>query len=101
VPKGAPLMSRRCALCGKPITRADRANAHHPRPRSEGGTATVPVHERCHRAHHANNGDFARWGRQGGLLSSLDMHFLFTLKNVRSSPTTAAARSIVRLYINA
>ena len=91
----------RCALCQGPITTKDRANAHHPRPRSEGGTETVPVHERCHRAHHSANGDFARWGRQGGLISSLDMHWLFTRKNVSASPTTAAARAPVRLYIHA
>ena len=40
-----------CALCGRPL--GTRTEWHHPVPRAEGGTVTVPVHPLCHRAIHA------------------------------------------------
>jgi hypothetical protein len=41
-----------CALCGRPL--GSRVEWHHPLPKSEGGTVTVPVHPICHRAIHAH-----------------------------------------------
>ena len=41
-----------CALCGR--TLGTRVEWHHPVPKSEGGTNTVPVHPICHRAIHAH-----------------------------------------------
>lgn len=40
-----------CALCGRPL--GQRVERHHVIPKSEGGTATVPVHPICHRTIHA------------------------------------------------
>ena len=41
-----------CALCARPL--GSRVEWHHPVPKSEGGTVTVPVHPICHRAIHAH-----------------------------------------------
>lgn len=51
-----------CALCGRPL--GARVEWHHVVPRSEGGTATVPLHPICHRAIHAaaDNPTLARAG---------------------------------------
>lgn len=43
---------------------------HHTTPRSENGAETVAAHKRCHAKHHSLNGDFQRWGRQGGLVTA-------------------------------
>lgn len=50
----------RCALCGRPL--GARTEWHHVRPKSEGGTATAPLHPICHRAIHAavGNAELAR-----------------------------------------
>lgn len=44
-----------------------RTEWHHPRPKSEGGRITVPVHPICHRALHASftNKELARLEREG------------------------------------
>lgn len=55
-----------CDKCRKPIQKG-QLQWHHPIPQSEGGTETVPVCRPCHTHHHSANGDFARWGRIGGL----------------------------------
>ncbi len=51
-----------CALCRRPL--GNRIEWHHVVPRSEGGTATVPLHPICHRAIHAaaDNAALARAG---------------------------------------
>lgn len=51
-----------CALCGRLL--GARTEWHHPVPKSEGGTETVPVHPICHRAIHAAlpNAELARTG---------------------------------------
>ena len=41
-----------CALCLRPL--GARVEWHHPVPKSEGGSETVPVHPICHRAIHAH-----------------------------------------------
>ncbi|MGI4757776.1 MAG: HNH endonuclease [Janthinobacterium lividum] len=41
-----------CALCYRQL--GTRVEWHHPVPKSEGGTQTVPVHPICHRAIHAH-----------------------------------------------
>lgn len=50
-----------CALCHRPL--GARVEWHHPVPKSEGGTATVPVHPICHRTIHAHlsNHDLAKY----------------------------------------
>lgn len=40
-----------CALCGREL--GQTVEWHHPVPKSEGGTQTVPVHPICHRTIHA------------------------------------------------
>jgi hypothetical protein len=40
-----------CALCGRLL--GHRVEQHHVVPKSQGGTATVPVHPICHRTIHA------------------------------------------------
>lgn len=51
-----------CALCARPL--GAKVEWHHPVPKAEGGTATVPVHPICHRAIHAalTNAELARSG---------------------------------------
>lgn len=48
-----------CALCHRPL--GARVEWHHPVPKSQGGTVTVPVHPICHRTIHAavSNHDLA------------------------------------------
>ncbi|WP_315765094.1 HNH endonuclease [Sphingomonas sp. Y38-1Y] len=60
-----------CALCGRPL--GAKVEWHHPVPKAEGGTVTVPVHPICHRAIHAalTNAELAR---QGGDMSDLAQH---------------------------
>jgi hypothetical protein len=47
-----PIESPVCALCGRPIPRAQR-DAHHLVPKSRGGVKTVWLHRVCHRQVHA------------------------------------------------
>ena len=60
-----------CALCARPL--GAKVEWHHPVPKAEGGTATVPVHPICHRAIHAalTNAELAR---QGGDMAALAAH---------------------------
>lgn len=44
---------RPCPLCGRPLPEGPSVDAHHPVPRSLGGTVTVPMHRICHRKLHA------------------------------------------------
>ncbi len=48
-----------CALCARPL--GARVEWHHPIPKSQGGSVTVPVHPICHRTIHAavSNHDLA------------------------------------------
>ncbi len=61
----------KCWLCLRPIAR--RVEWHHPKPKSRGGRATVPVHPICHRAIHAtfSNAQLARMSDMG---EALDAH---------------------------
>ena len=49
-----------CWLCARPL--GGRVEWHHPKPKSRGGRATVPIHPICHRTIHANfsNAELAR-----------------------------------------
>lgn len=69
--RAAAEVSPPCALCGRSL--GARVEWHHPVPKSEGGTVTVPVHPICHRAIHAafNN---AELGRMGEDMAVLAMH---------------------------
>ncbi|WP_425442780.1 HNH endonuclease [Sphingomonas spermidinifaciens] len=60
----APLI---CALCGRRL--GARVEWHHPVPKAEGGTTTVPVHPICHRAIHASltNAELAALGDMAAL----------------------------------
>ena len=46
-----PPIASDCALCRRPLGK--RVEWHHVVPKSQGGTATSPVHPICHRAIHA------------------------------------------------
>jgi hypothetical protein len=90
---------RECGLCTLPIGKSERVNWHHPKPRSEGGTSTVAVHQECHVEHHSTTGadglsDFQRWGK----LSAIDCHWAFYLKGVKDNPLYDQARSFYQMY---
>lgn len=55
----------RCWLCGRQL--GARTERHHPRPKSEGGRVTVPMHPICHRTLHASftNKELAMMERSG------------------------------------
>jgi hypothetical protein len=74
-----------CYFCTMLIAPGD-VNMHHPVNRSQGGKAVEPAHERCHVAHHSNQGDFKYWDRIGGQISAITRRWAFNLKNVRSHP---------------
>jgi hypothetical protein len=71
-----------CGLCNTSIKDGEAVNLHHPIYRSNGGTETIPTHERCHRELHNKRGDFRRWGK----LSSLTRAWAFNLRNVKDHP---------------
>src|SRR5689334_11176410 len=84
---------RECGLCHRSIRKSDKINWHHPIYKSQGGTETIEVHQKCHTAHHRTPGpdglsDFQRWGK----LSALDCHWAFTLKGVKDNPLYDQAR---------
>jgi hypothetical protein len=43
-----------CPLCGRALPVGPTVDLHHPRPRSLGGTVTVPMHRICHGKLHAS-----------------------------------------------
>lgn len=47
-----------CIRCLRPVTRPHR---HHPN-RTRYPRWTMTLHPKCHRAHHVESGDCARWG---------------------------------------
>ena len=48
-----------CHFCGQPF--GDDSCQHHP-DRENRPDYTVNCHAECHRQHHVDTGDFARWG---------------------------------------
>lgn len=50
IARAEPILA--CALCDRPL--GSRIEWHHPLPKSQGGTETVPVHPICHRNIHAS-----------------------------------------------
>ena len=56
-----------CALCGRSL--GARVEWHHPVPKSEGGSVTVPVHPICHRTIHANVSNHDLAGRYADLVT--------------------------------
>lgn len=52
-PAAAVPATRVCPLCGRPLPEGPTVDAHHPVPRSQGGTETVAMHRVCHRKLHA------------------------------------------------
>jgi hypothetical protein len=60
-----------CALCARPL--GAKVEWHHPVPKAEGGTATVPVHPICHRAIHAALTN-AQLAKEGGNMVALAAH---------------------------
>lgn len=82
-----------CGLCNTSIKDSEKVNAHHPVYRSNGGTETIPTHERCHRELHSKRGDFRAWGRQGGRASAVTKRWAVNLKNVRDHPAYEISRS--------
>jgi hypothetical protein len=77
----------KCVKCGN---LAD--HRHHVIPRCQGGTLVVPICALCHRRHHSENGDFARWGRLGGKVTALNPeHWKANLVQFRSAAERSAA----------
>ena len=90
---------RVCNMCQRPIRRGQRVNQHHPIYKSQGGTATVEVHEHCHRQHHNAPGpdglsDFQRWG----MLSAMSRRWAFNLKYVKDDPAHEINREFYRSF---
>lgn len=56
--------------CSCPGCKRVARHIHHNVPRCQGGTDDafnlVYMCQKCHVAHHSAQGDFARWGKQGG-----------------------------------
>jgi hypothetical protein len=85
-----------CYLCNLPIETHHQINWHHPEYKSNGGTDTEPTHHLCHVEYHSSQGDFRRWGRQGGLIASQSKRWAFNLLNVRNHPTYTDTRNYYR-----
>jgi hypothetical protein len=75
-----------CHICDRHIRPGDDVEYHHPVYRSAGGVETEPTHKACHRRLHSERGDFAAFGRLGGLLTAQTRVWAFNLKNVRNHP---------------
>jgi hypothetical protein len=60
--------AERCWLCGRPL--GERAESHHPIPKSRGGRETVPIHPICHRTlHHVfSNAELALFGESAAAI---------------------------------
>jgi hypothetical protein len=86
-----------CFFCNRRISVSD-LNNHHVRPKSEGGTATVPTHKSCHINHHSTEGHFRAWGRIGGQISAITCQWAFTLKHVKDNPAYELQRQFYRMY---
>jgi hypothetical protein len=87
-----------CHLCEQPIISLAGLHLHHITPKCEGGIETVATHPHCHTQHHRQNGDFRRWGAVGGQISTLDRHWAFNLRNVKTDPRHNVNRLFYRLY---
>lgn len=63
---------------------------HHIKPRCQGGTDhpnnLLMLCQKCHTAHHSQQGDFKKWGSISGKMQKDHLTFLFTLKQFRTSP---------------
>jgi hypothetical protein len=86
-----------CYFCNRRI-RAGDLNNHHVKPRSEGGTATVPTHKSCHVTHHSSQGHFSHWGKTGGQISARTCLWAFTLRGVRDHPAYEMHRQFYLMY---
>jgi hypothetical protein len=75
-----------CHICDRRIGPGDEVEYHHPVYRSAGGVEMRPTHKACHRRLHSERGDFAAFGRLGGLLTAQTRVWAFNLKNVRNHP---------------
>ncbi len=82
-----------CFLCNQPIDPQAAINWHHPEYKSNGGTETEPTHQHCHVRFHSTNGDFKRWGHEGGLIAAQSKRWAFNLLNVKDHPAYDDARS--------
>lgn len=77
-----------CKRCGGLFPAAE-IQWHHPKPRSRGGKRTVPYCRACHVAHHSEQGDFAKWGREGGhKTQTVHKTYLKNLKPFRKGQQT-------------
>lgn len=80
------MMPRTCHLCEHRIRKNQRTDLHHLKPKSEGGTRVVIVHQRCHVRHHSQNNHFARWGRFGGKTTAAKGYWIRNLKRGAKKP---------------
>ena len=89
-----------CTICRRPIRPGQLVDGHHTVYRSEGGTDSDvrPAHRACHRRHHSEAGDFARWGRQGGRATARTGVWALNLRGVRESDDYATTRAYFDLY---
>jgi hypothetical protein len=81
-----------CYLCNLPIDPHSAINLHHPEYKSNGGTETEPTHQQCHVRFHSTNGDFKRWGSEGGKIAAQTKRWAFNLLNVRDNPAYQDSR---------
>lgn len=88
-----------CHLCNEAITAKQKINYHHHRGlKSAGGTETAPTHDACHRRHHSENGDFARFGRMGGQASAATKRWALNLRNVKFDPLYDSERDFYSMF---
>lgn len=78
---------KNCHFCGNPAS-----DHHHILYRSEGGTDVevnlLPVCKPCHTRYHSEKGDWAAWGRLGGLKTQqVHRTYLRNLKQYRNQDT--------------
>lgn len=77
----------RCCACGLGTVDGVKFNRHHIQYRSEGGSNDVSNLELrcvgCHTALHSANGDYRRWGAQGGTKASRDPYRMRNLRQFR------------------
>lgn len=87
----------KCLLCRLPILTGQEVHQHHHEVlKSQGGTATAPVHGNCHRQHHSSNGQFAEWGREGGKITAITRRWSFNLRHVKDNPAFEFDRQYYR-----
>ena len=70
--------------CSNPGCRRVARHIHHMTPQCEGGSDEqcnlTALCQKCHVAHHSAQGDFAKWGKVGGIITAQKMVSIPNLK---------------------